>query len=113
MNGILQFLGSTLIGIQNTFRIRLQINLHFALGSHITRRRIVVERLSVNLIVAARIAAVERDGYIMQLGVPALAVLDRLAGLHLEQGMSLVGLRNREPLRALLNIEPDLPRYFL
>src|SRR5208282_708533 len=68
MDGILQLSRSGLIGRGDAGGVGLQINLHFAAGSNVAGLRIEGEIVAVDLIEARRVATVENDGDILQIG---------------------------------------------
>src|SRR5690348_1822131 len=70
--------------------------------------RIVIECLSIDLVEARGITSIERDRHIVELGAPPFFELHRLAGLQLENCPSLLGLGDRELVRALLDFNPEL-----
>lgn len=70
MNGILHALGLGLIGLEQSLGIRLKVDAHFALGCDVARLRVVAEVVAVDLVVAAGVAAIQRDGDVVQLSPP-------------------------------------------
>ena len=95
------------------FRIGFQIHLDLAFSDNIAGLGVVFEIRSVDLIEAAGVASVKRDGDIVQFGAAALLELHRLAGLDFEQRVSLFGSGDGETLRALLDLNANFRRNFL
>ena len=110
---IFQFPGRRLVGMNQAFRIGLKIHLDLALADDVAGLRIVFKIRAVDLVEAAGIASVKRDGDVVQFGASALLVLHRLAGLNLEYGVSLFGAGDGEPLGALLDFNSDFCRHLL
>ena len=88
---IFQFPGRRLVGMNDAFRVGLQVHLNLAFANDIAGLGIIFKIRAVDLVEAAGIATIQRDGDVMQFGVPALLVLHRLAGLDLEYGVPLLG----------------------
>ena len=65
MNGIFQFLGRRLIGLDQTFRIGFEININFTLGGDIPGLGIVFKIGAINLIEAGGIVSVEGNHHIV------------------------------------------------
>ncbi len=113
VNWIFQLPGRCLVGMNDAFRVGFQIHLDLAFADDVAGLGIVFKIRAVDLIEAAGIAPVQRDGDVMQFGVSALLVLHRLAGFNLEYGVSLFGAGNSEPLGALLDLNSDFRRHLL
>ena len=84
---IFQFFGRRLVGMDQAFGVGFKIHLDFTLAHDIAGARIIFKIRAVDLIEAAGIAPVQRDGDVMQLDPSAFLVLHRLAGLNLEYGV--------------------------
>src|SRR6266700_7819199 len=113
MQRVLQFLRGSLVGTQNSLGVRLQINRDLACARDISRLLVVFEILTIDLIKARGVATVKSNGHIVQFRAQALLKLDGLLRLQLEQRPSLLRFRDRESLRALLNLDADLARDLL
>ena len=109
MKRILQFLWRSLIRAQHALRIGLQINRDLAITGDVSGLLVVFEILTVNLIEARRTPPINRDRHIVEFRPSALFKLDCLASLQFKQRSALVRFRNREPVCALLDFNPDLP----
>src|SRR5581483_5208731 len=90
MNWIFQFFGRGLVWIRNTLRIRLQVNGDFASAGYVAGLLVVVERLAIDPVETRRIAAVNRNHHVVQLGPATRFKLDRLTGLQFEPRSSLL-----------------------
>jgi len=53
MDGVFQFTGRRLIGLENPLRVGLEINAHFSLGNDIAALRVVFKVVALDAIVAA------------------------------------------------------------
>ena len=83
----------------------MQVNLHFALGGYDSRLRVVVEIRTIDLIEAARVAAVNGDAYVVELSVAAFLILDGVPRADRKDGAPFLGLRDRESFRRLLDLD--------
>src|SRR5271169_1222051 len=99
MDWILEFFGRGLIGTGEARRVSDKINLHIALGGDFAGFLIVREVVAVNLIETRRIAAIEQNGDVVQLGPPVELELFQIAGLNAEERALSVGLGKLKPAR--------------
>ena len=113
VNRIFQRLGYGLIGTGQPAGICHQVNLHIALGRDVAAARVVGEIVAVDLVVAGRIAAVENDVDVVQLGAVAHNKAFEAAGLDGEKCASTVGLGVLKSAGRLLDFVPDLVGNFL
>ena len=68
---VFQLLRRCLVGMNDAFRIGFQVHLDLALADYVAGLRIVFKIRAVDLVEAAGIAPVQRDGDVMQFGVSA------------------------------------------
>ena len=113
VDGILEFLGSSLVGPGQAGRIGLQIDLHLAVSGDVARFLVIGEVVAVDLVEAGGIAAVENDADVVQFGAAIQLELLETAGLDGEQSSLAVGLGELKSVGGLLDVDSDLVGNFL
>src|ERR1700685_1148731 len=108
VDGILEFLGSSLIGAGLTRRIGLQIDLDFTVSRDVARFLVVGEVVAINLVEAGGIAAVENNADVVQFGATVDLELLEAASLDGEQSSLAVGLGELKARRGLLDVDANL-----
>ena len=88
----------------------LKIDLHLAIGANDLIGRVIVEVVPVNPVRLRPIRVIHRDAHVVQLGMSAVLVLHHLCGMHGEAGVAALGLRERIPVRRLLNRNTQFAR---
>ena len=88
VDGILERLGRRLIQVAGPFRIGFEVDLHLALGDDVARFRIISKVVARDLVEAGRIASVEHDVHVLQVGVAVELELLDVAGADGEDGAS-------------------------
>ena len=105
VNGILEFLGRSLVRVAQTFGVGFEVNLGFTLGGDVSGLLVILEIGSINAIEAGGVAAVERDFHIVKFGVRSPPELDCLSGTNGEHRAALLGFGDGEAGCALLDFE--------
>src|SRR4051794_32860719 len=95
MDGILQFLGGSLVRPDFTFGSALQVNVNLAIRGDVAGGRFVLEIRAVDLVVTVVVLAIYDDVNFVKFGVSGL-YLHGLRGAHGKQSVSAFGLGERE-----------------
>src|ERR1035437_8788884 len=108
MDWVLQFPGRRLIGLRGAAGVAFEIDVDFAARNHRARLRIVFEGGAVNLVKAIRLPSVNHNVDVTKFGSAAILVLNRIGSSNGKQRATALRLRERKPLRALLNVNSEL-----
>src|ERR1700674_85669 len=107
MNGVLEFLGSALVGTGKAGSVGFEIDLHVTAGRDVARFLVVGKIVPVNLVEAGGVFAVKHDADVVQFGAAVQLELLEIAGLDGEQRAFAVGLGELKAGCGLLDVDAD------
>ena len=105
---ILEFFGRGLIGTAEPGRVGDQIDLHVALGSDVASFLVESKIVAIDLVETRRVAPIQHDADVVQLGVAPQFEFFDITGLDGEQGALAVRLGKLKSARRSLDVVSDL-----